>query len=99
ETAEGGRKVRWTEQYSSLFVPADVKRVSIPIRVPIDTRAIVPMSVDFVAGGLDHRVVLAETMWQTVDLPLPDVAPPVRFKRINIRTARTWQPALYIAGS
>jgi O-antigen ligase len=99
ETAEDGRRVRWTGRYGSLFVPADVKRVYVPIRVPVDRPTIVPMPVDIVIGGRRHGRVLAGTDWGTLDLPLPDAAPPARFKRIDLRVDRTWQPALYVAGS
>jgi O-antigen ligase len=99
ENDEGGRRFRWTEQYGSLFVPAETRRISIPMRVPVDRPVIVPMRVDFATGGTNHQIVLVGTNWETVDLDLPDVAPPVRFKRIDFKTVRTWQPALYIAGS
>ena len=99
ETAEDGRKVRWTGRYGSLFVPAEIKRVYVPIRVPVDRPAIMPMPVDIVISGRRHGRVLAGSDWGTLDLWLPDVAPPLRFKRIDLRVDRTWQPALYVAGS
>jgi O-antigen ligase len=99
ETAEDGRNVRWTSQYASLFVPAETKRVYVPIRVPVDRPTIMPMPVDIVVSGRKRGRVLAGKDWGTLDLWLPDVAPPVRFKRIDLRVERTWQPALYVAGS
>jgi O-antigen ligase len=99
ETAEDGRKVRWTGRYGSLFVPADIKRVYVPIRVPVDRPPIMPMPVDIVISGRRQGRVLAGSDWGTLDLWLPDVAPPIRFNRIDLRADRTWQPALYVAGS
>jgi hypothetical protein len=99
ETAEDGRRVRWTGRYASLFVPAEIKRVYLPIRVPVDRPTIVPMPVDVVVSGRRRGRVLAGRDWETLDLPLPDAAPPVRFKRIDLRVGHTWQPALYVAGS
>jgi O-antigen ligase len=99
ETAEDGRRFRWTGLYASVFVPAAVKRVHIPIRLPIDSPAIAPMSVEIMTSGVDQGHVFAGREWDMVDLPLPDVAPPLRFKRIDLRMPRTWQPALYIPGS
>jgi hypothetical protein len=34
-----------------------------------------------------------------VSIPLGDAIPPARFKRIDLKVDRVWQPALYIAGS
>jgi O-antigen ligase len=99
EAAEDGRRVRWTGRYGSLFVPAEIARVYIPMRVPVDRPAIAPMPVDIVVGGQRRGRVLVGSNWDTLDLWLPPVAPPVRFKRIDLRVERTWQPALYIAGS
>ena len=31
-------------------------------------------------------------------MPLPIAVPPTRFKRIDLKVDRTWQPALYLAG-
>ncbi len=99
ETAEDGRKVRWTSRYASLFVPADTKRVYVPIRVPVDRPTIMPMPVDIVVSGRKRGRVLAGKDWGTLDLWLPDVVLPARFKRIDLGVDRTWQPALYVAGS
>jgi O-antigen ligase len=99
ETAEDGRRFRWTGSYGSLFVPAEIKRVYIPMRLPIDSTAIAPMAVEIVTGGVDHGHVFVGRNWVTLDLGLPEVAPPLRFKRIDLRMPRTWQPAVYVPGS
>jgi len=99
ETAEDGRKVRWTGQFASVFVPAGSTRISLPVRIPADTPALVPMPVDISIGGQNRRRVLVGSSWGSLDLLLPAVVPPGRFNRIDLRIDRTWKPALYIAGS
>jgi O-antigen ligase len=99
ETTEDGRRFRWSGMYGSLFVPADVKRVRIPIRLPIESPALAPMAVGIVTGGVDQGQVLVGSAWDLLEVRLPEAPPPVRFKRIDLKMARTWQPALYIAGS
>jgi hypothetical protein len=99
ETAEDGRRYRWTEGYASLFVPAGVTRVSVPARVPIDRRAITPMGVEVASGGLLLGRTNVGDSWTTLVVAVPEVSPPARLKRIDLRVDKTWRPALYIAGS
>ena len=99
ETAEDGRRFRWTEGYASLFVPADVTRVSVPARVPIDRRAITPMGVEVASGGVLLGRTRVGDSWTTLVVALPEMSPPAKLKRIDLKVDRTWQPALYIAGS
>jgi len=37
--------------------------------------------------------------WTIVNVDLPPAAPPMQFKRIDLKLDRVWQPALYTAGS
>ncbi|PYQ78450.1 MAG: hypothetical protein DMG01_11570 [Acidobacteria bacterium] len=99
ETADDGRRSRWTEQYASLFVPGDVTRVSIAARVPATVRAISPMGVTVGAGGVPQYRTLVGPEWVNLDVAVPGIDLPSRFKRIDLRVDRTWQPAVYIAGS
>jgi O-antigen ligase len=99
ETLEDGTRFRWTGRYASLFVPADVTRVEIPIRVPTDGRSIRSMGVEVRTGGVDLGRTMVDATWAIISLRLPDTVPPTRFKRIDLRIDRSWQPALYIAGS
>ena len=81
-------------------MPADVTRVDIPVRLPTNGADRPPMGVEVMdrrreqgpdAGRRqlgDHRA-----------CRLPAAVPPTRFKRIDLKVDRTWQPALYIAGS
>jgi len=99
ETLEDGTRFRWTGQYASLFVPADVSRVEIPIRLPTDGRSIRPMGVEVMTGAVDRGRTIVDTTWAILSLPLPPTTPPTRFKRVDLRVDRVWQPALYIGGS
>ena len=99
ETSEDGRRVRWTELYGSVFVPGDAKRVLIPVRIPVDTPVLVPMPVYISVAGQNRTRVLVGSTWGRLDVPLPPVVPPGRFNRVDLFVDRSWQPALYIAGS
>jgi O-antigen ligase len=99
ETSEDGRRFRWTEQYASLFVPADISVVYIPVRVPSDRPALSPMGVEVRVGGVRQSRTLVDNTWGILVVPMPEVAPPTRFKRVDLKVDRAWQPALYVAGS
>jgi O-antigen ligase len=99
ETLEDGTRFRWTGAYGSLFVPADVTRVEIPVRMPTDDRSIRAMGIEAMTGGVGRGRTLVDARWAIISLPLAPVAPPIQFKRIDLRVDRVWQPALYIAGS
>jgi hypothetical protein len=104
ETLEDGTRFRWTGAYASVFVPADVTRVSIPVRLQTNGRTIRPMGVEVMTAGVDQgRTMVGDTMvgdtWAIINVRLPDAGSPARFKRIDLKVDRTWQPALYIAGS
>jgi hypothetical protein len=99
ETLEDGTRFRWTGQYASLFVPADVTRVEIPIRLPTDGRSLRPMGVEVMTGAVNRGRTMVDATWAILSIPLPPVAPPARFKRIDLKIDGVWQPALYMAGS
>ena len=58
-----------------------------------------PMGVEVMIAGHDEGRTLVDESWATLSLELPEVAPPARFNRIDLKIDRTWQPALYLAGS
>jgi hypothetical protein len=99
ETTDDGHRTRWTEQYASLFVPGDVTRVSISARMPATSRAISPIGVTVGAGGVPQYRTLVGPEWTTLDVDVPGIDLPTRFKRIDLRVDQTWQPAIYIPGS
>jgi O-antigen ligase len=99
EALEDGTRFRWTGAYASLFVPADVTRVEIPVRLPTDGRSVRAMGVEVMTGGIDRGRTMVDATWAILSIRLPDAVPPTRFKRIDLRVDRVWQPALYIAGN
>jgi O-antigen ligase len=99
ETAEDGRRFRWTEQFASIIVPQGVHRVRVPMRLPMDRAPIAPMVVEWSIGGARPTRTLIGGSWSVLDFPLGDIDPMMRVKRINLKVERTWQPALYIAGN
>ena len=99
ETAADGTRFRWTEQFASLFVPADVTLVEIPVRVPVDGRSVKPLGVEVMTLAVAQSRTIVGADWATISVPLPEAFPPTRFKRIDLRIDRLWQPALLIPGS
>src|SRR5262245_27657559 len=93
ETGEDGRRYRWSEGYASLFVPAEVRRVWVDMRVPVDRRAITPMGVEVKVGGTYQHRTLVYNYWTLVIVDLPDAPPATKLKRIDLKVDRTWQPA------
>jgi hypothetical protein len=98
ETTSGGEPFRWSRQYASVFVPADAKRVHIPVRVPVELRQVRPLEVDVMVGGVFQNRTTVHGSWAMIDVELPPAIPPTRFTRIDLRADRAWQPALYIPG-
>jgi O-antigen ligase len=99
ETTADGRRFRWTAGYASLFVPADVTEVYIPVRLPTDRPAIAPIGVEIAVSGVKQGRTWVGSSWMLIPVRLPAAMPPARLKRIDLQVDRTWQPALYIAGS
>jgi hypothetical protein len=99
ETLDTGTRFRWTGPYASLFVPAEVTDVEIPMRLPVDGRSVKPMDVAITTSGIDRGRTMVGASWTVVRLHLPDTVPPTRYKRIDLKVDRVWQPALLIAGS
>jgi hypothetical protein len=99
EALQDGTRFRWTGAYASLFVPADVSRVSIPVRLPTNGRTIKPMGVEVMTASVDQGRTMVGDTWAIIDIRLPGGDLRTRFKRIDLKVDRTWQPAIYIAGS
>jgi O-antigen ligase len=99
ETDTDGSRYRWSGEYGSVFVPADVTRVYIPVRVPPVASDISPMRVEARTEGKPGTPMTVGGGWAVFNLELPNPAPNARFKRINLHADRTWKPAMYRAGS
>ena len=99
ETDRNGERFRWTHEYASVFVPARATRVYIPVRMPVDLPRLSPMPVDIQIGGEFRGRMLVGDDWAILNLELPYAQPLQRFKRIDLRVQRTWQPGVYVQGS
>lgn len=99
ETDRQGARYRWTEEYASVFVPADADRVDIPIRIPEGVRGLPGLIVTPSIEGSHRAPVRARPTWTTIAIDLPP-ADPTRMRRVDLRVSPgAWQPALQIAGS
>ncbi len=84
-----GRRYRWMGGHASLFVPADARFISIPLRTTFDAPGDLPISVTIAIDDRPvDRVVLADPQWHlsTVRLPTPGAR---RVRRVDIRVDRT----------
>jgi hypothetical protein len=87
EMGEDGRRYRWSEEYASVFVRRDARRVEIPVRAPRqgrDTDVVADISVD---GNRAVRWPIGDD-WTSVTVDLPDTSSIVQARRINIRSSR-----------
>jgi hypothetical protein len=99
ETAPDGVRFRWTHGSASVFVPRDVTRVYIPVRVPTDNPRISPIAVDVREGGAPRGRMLVGDSWAILNVELPPLQSLLGYKRVDLRMDKTWQPAIYVPGS
>jgi len=99
ETAEDGRRFRWSGQFASVLLPKGVARVRIPIRIPTDRAPIAPIGIDVSTDGDRPVRTLVYGEWNDLDVRLREADPMIGVRRVNLRVERTWQPALYVPGS
>ena len=99
ETAEDGTRFRWTKEFASVIVPKDVQRVRIPIRVPTDRPSIAPMPIYISIPGSPLTRMFVDASWSVFEADLSSFDPLAPVRRVNLKVERTWQPALYVAGS
>ena len=99
ETGSDGTPIRWTGKYASLFVPSDVRNVNVRVRIPPAPPTVPPIAVEAMIAGRPAGEIFATDSWNTLNLALPALETRTGFTRIDLRVARTWQPALYIPGS
>jgi O-antigen ligase len=99
ETAPDGARFRWTHASASVFVPRDVTRVYIPVRLPADNPRISPIAVDVHAGGATRGRMLVADSWAILDVELSPLQSLLGYKRVDLRMDKTWQPAIYLPGS
>jgi O-antigen ligase len=99
ETAEDGAPFRWMRREASIFVPDTATRVRIPVRLPYAVRPVSPLGVWINIAGKPLYRTLAGMSWVDLDVPLPGADRSTHFIRVNLQVDRTWQPAIYVAGS
>ena len=99
ETTADGVRFRWSHEYASLFVPADVRRVEIPVRAPMVGPLSGPVPIEVGAGGTTLARAFVTNQWLTIAVDLQRPVPPLEFGRINIRTNRLSRPILFTPGS
>jgi O-antigen ligase len=85
EMGEDGRRYRWSEEYASVFVGREARRVEIPVRAPRQERD-ADVAADVSVDG--HRAVRWPIGhdWTSVTVDLPDTSSIVQARRINIRS-------------
>jgi hypothetical protein len=89
EMDTSGRRYRWTGGHASLFVPADARLISIPLRTTFDSPGDPSITVSIAIDDRPvDRIVLTDPQWRlsTVRLP-PKGSRQVR--RVDIRVDRT----------
>jgi hypothetical protein len=99
ETGADGMRFRWTREYASLFVPAGVRRVEIPVRAPMAGPLTQPVAIEVASAGATTVRAFVIDRWSTIAVDLPPVEPPLAFGRINIRTNSLSRPMLFMPGS
>jgi O-antigen ligase len=99
EVDDEGTRFQWTSEYASIFVPARATRVYIPVRQPIDVPRVGPIAVDVRVAALDRGRTIVGSSWAILNLELPPFELMQRYRRIDLRVDRTWQPAIYVPGS
>jgi len=99
ETDTDGTRYRWTHDYASVFVPRDATRVYIPARLPIDVPGLDPAIVEAHVAGGNAGSTLVGSSWTVLNVVLPPLPSLQRYKRVDLRVPRTWQPAVYLPGS
>ncbi len=101
ETEAGAVPVRfrWSEAYASVFVPGDVARMELPVRIPREELGRAEMGVEISINGIDRGRFLVGERWTMIALDMPVTVPPNDFVRVNLKVDRTWQPATVISGS
>jgi hypothetical protein len=89
QTDASGRRLRWTGGHASLFVPADTRLLSIPLRTTFDTAADAPVTVNVtIDDRAADRIVLTDPAWRISSFRLP-ARGSRRVRRIDIRVDRT----------
>jgi O-antigen ligase len=99
ETGADGVRFRWAREYASLFVPANVRRVEIPVRAPMAGPLKEPVSIEITSGGATVARTYVTDRWSTVTVDVLRPPLPLGFGRVDIRSNRLSRPMLFTPGS
>lgn len=88
QIGSGGETYRWSTGYAVLFLPADARRVTVPVRNLSPNVQRVRVYVD--GRPADERV-LHSGSWVTLMYPLPPRSRVGRWRRLAIDVTPTWQ--------
>jgi hypothetical protein len=89
EMDASGRRYRWMGGHASMFVPADARLVSLPVRTTFATPADAPVTVTIAVDDRPvDRVVLSDAQWRLCTFRLPP-AGTRRVRRVDVRVDRT----------
>jgi hypothetical protein len=91
EQDRAGMRFRWMGGRASFFVPADAARVQIPLQAfaagPSGDPFVIDVRVD---GKRASQIVLDHTGWVNAEVSVPQGLTRRRFRRIDLRSNRTW---------
>jgi hypothetical protein len=99
ETDASGARFRWSGEYASLFVSQNATRVYIPVRQPVDLPALRDQGVSVRAAPENKGRTIVGPTWAILNIELPRIPSRQRYRRIDLKIDRVWQPAVYVAGS
>jgi O-antigen ligase len=99
QTDADGVRFCWSENWASVFVPANVARIEIPVRVPREALRAEQMGIEVSINGVSLGRFIAYEWWSAIALDLPAAIPPNDYIRVNLKMDRAWRPALVIPGS
>ena len=85
ETSSSGERFRRMQEYASLFVPADVSRVQVPVRATAGERTTVTLDVR--TDGAAPQSVRLSDQWTDVDVEMLQPAQPAPLRRIDLRAS------------
>ncbi len=94
-----GVPFHWTREYGTVYVPATVRTIDLPLRSPIAALTKEPTLVEITSGGKTLVNALVPDRWTTVRLNVPLPQPPLQITRVNLKVNRTARVSELIPGS
>ena len=94
-----GVPFRWARRYASVYVPATLRVIDLPLRSPLAAITKEPTTVEISLSGRTIANVLVSDTWKYVTITLPPPEPPLQFSRINLRANHTARVSDVIPGT